>query len=84
MIRTVGISRWHAGEAEADAATAELDEGLQQTGFVLVTGYGIDPGLAAQVRAAAREFFALPDAVKRLCRRHRNPAGPQGEPQPGR
>jgi len=41
-----------------------VDEGLQRAGFILVTGHGIDPSLPAEVRAAAREFFALPDAVK--------------------
>ncbi|WP_167100038.1 isopenicillin N synthase family oxygenase [Mycobacterium sp. DL592] len=65
MIAAVDISRWHAGGAEADAVAAELDEGLQQAGFILVTGHGIDPELTAAVRAAAREFFALPDEVKR-------------------
>ncbi|WP_059018003.1 2-oxoglutarate and iron-dependent oxygenase domain-containing protein [Mycobacterium sp. M26] len=65
MIATVDISRWHAGGAEADAVAAELDAGLQQAGFILVTGHGIDPELSAAVRGAAREFFALPDVVKR-------------------
>lgn len=65
MIATVDISRWHAGGAHADAVAAELDAGLQQAGFILVTGHGIDPGLSAAVRGAAREFFALPDEVKR-------------------
>lgn len=65
MIATVDISRWHAGGAHADAVAAELDEGLQQAGFILVTGHGIDPDLAAGVRAASRRFFSLPDDVKR-------------------
>ncbi len=64
MIATIDISRWYAGGgAEADAVAAELDEGgLQQAGgFILVTGHGIDPQLAADVRAASRRFFSLPD-----------------------
>ncbi|OYN75535.1 isopenicillin N synthase family dioxygenase [Mycolicibacterium sphagni] len=65
MITGVDISRWHAGGAQADAVAAELDEGLQQSGFILVTGHGIDPELAARVRAASRKFFSLPDDVKR-------------------
>ena len=60
-IATVDISRWHAGGAEADALAAEVDEGLQRAGFIVVTGHGVDPDLAARVRAASREFFALPD-----------------------
>jgi isopenicillin N synthase-like dioxygenase len=65
VIATVDISRWRAGGAQADAVAAELDEGLQQAGFILVTGHGIDPELAADVRAASRSFFSLPDDVKR-------------------
>lgn len=64
MITTVDLSRWRAGGAEADAVAAEVDEGLQGAGFILVTGHGVDPGLAAAVRAASRVFFALPDDVK--------------------
>ena len=64
MIAGVDISRWHAGGADADAVAAELDEGLQQAGFILVTGHGVDADLGAAVRNAAREFFDLPDEVK--------------------
>ena len=65
MIASVDISRWHAGGAQADAVAAELDEGLQQAGFILVTGHGIAPELATGVRAASRRFFSLPEGVKR-------------------
>jgi isopenicillin N synthase-like dioxygenase len=65
VIATVDISRWHAGGVQADAVAAELDEGLQEAGFILVTGHSIDPALAAGVRAASRKFFSLPDDVKR-------------------
>jgi isopenicillin N synthase-like dioxygenase len=37
---------------------------LQRAGFLLVAGHGVDPALRAEVRAAARRFFALPDEVK--------------------
>lgn len=65
MITGVDISRWYAGGAQADAVAADLDAGLQEAGFILVTGHGIDPKLAAGVRAASEEFFGLPDDVKR-------------------
>ncbi len=80
MIASVDISRWHAGGAQADAVAAELDEGLQQAGFILVTGHGIDPELAAGVRAASRKFFSLPDEVKR---RYSVPVGGHGWIAPG-
>ncbi|MUL76792.1 isopenicillin N synthase family oxygenase [Mycolicibacterium sp. CBMA 226] len=79
-IATVDISRWYAGGAEADALAAEVDEGLRRAGFIVVTGHRVDQGLAAAVRAASREFFALPDAVKR---RYSVPVGGHGWIGPG-
>jgi isopenicillin N synthase-like dioxygenase len=63
-IVTVDLSRWRSGGTEADAVAAEVDEGLQRAGFILVIGHGVDPQLAASVRAASREFFAQPEGVK--------------------
>lgn len=79
-IATIDLSRWYAGGAQADAVAAEVDEGLQRAGFILVTGHGVDIGLAAQVRAASREFFALPDDVKA---RYSVPVGGHGWLGPG-
>lgn len=44
--------------------TAAIDAALQQAGFLLVSGHGVDPELRAEVRAAGRAFFALPSEVK--------------------
>ena len=63
-IATVDLSRWRAGGAAAAEVAAEVDAGLQRAGFILVTGHGVDPTLAAAVRSTAREFFALPEEVK--------------------
>jgi isopenicillin N synthase-like dioxygenase len=79
-IATVDLSRWQAGGSAADAVAAEVDEGLQRAGFILVTGHGVDPGLAAAVRAASREFFAQPDGVKQ---RYSVPVGGHGWIGPG-
>jgi isopenicillin N synthase-like dioxygenase len=43
---------------------AAVDAALQQAGFLLVTGHGVAASLRAEVRAAARRFFALPTEVK--------------------
>lgn len=43
---------------------AAVDEALQRAGFLLVTGHGIAQAERAELRAAARRFFALPPAVK--------------------
>lgn len=80
MIATIDLSRWYAGGAEADAVAAEVDEGLQRAGFILVTGHGVDSRLAADVRAASRAFFAQPDAVKQ---RYSVPVGGHGWIGPG-
>ncbi|MBO0879686.1 MAG: isopenicillin N synthase family oxygenase, partial [Mycobacterium sp.] len=79
-IATVDLSRWYAGGAEAEAVAAQVDEGLQRAGFILVTGHGIDPALAAQVRVASRKFFALADEVKN---RYSVPVGGHGWIRPG-
>jgi isopenicillin N synthase-like dioxygenase len=80
VIATVDISRWHAGGGTADAVAAEVDQSLQQAGFILVTGHGVDPGPAAAVRAASRAFFAQSDAVKQ---RYSVPVGGHGWIGPG-
>lgn len=64
MIATVDLSRWRGGGADADAVSAEVDAGLQRAGFILVTGHGVDASVARDVRAASREFFALPQHSK--------------------
>ncbi|PYE20093.1 isopenicillin N synthase-like dioxygenase [Williamsia limnetica] len=63
-VLTVDISQWRAGGEAAAAMCAAVDESLQKAGFLLVTGHGIDPELPGALRAAAREFFALPTEVK--------------------
>jgi isopenicillin N synthase-like dioxygenase len=64
LIATVDISHWREGGAAADEVAVAVDEGLQRAGFILVTGHGVDPALARDVRAAARAFFDQPTEVK--------------------
>ncbi|MFC9438535.1 isopenicillin N synthase family dioxygenase [Nocardia sp. NPDC057030] len=63
-IATIDLSRWRSGGPAAAEVEREVDEGLRRAGFLLVHGHGVPEGLAGSVRAAARRFFALPDAVK--------------------
>ncbi len=51
------------GPGEAEVARA-LDAACRATGFFLITGHGVDPGLLARLDAAARRFFALPEDRK--------------------
>lgn len=43
---------------------AAVDMALQRAGFLQVVGHGVPDAAAQAVRAAAREFFALPEQVK--------------------
>jgi isopenicillin N synthase-like dioxygenase len=79
-IATIDISRWHEGGSAAEDIAAEVDEGLQRAGFIVVTGHGVDTDLADRVRAASRDFFALPDDVKQ---RYSVPVGGHGWIGPG-
>lgn len=61
MIPTIDLSAWRAGDPAIGPA---VDEALQKAGFLLAAGHGVDDALRAEVRAAARRFFALPAEVK--------------------
>jgi isopenicillin N synthase-like dioxygenase len=65
-VPTIDLGPWLGGDEQARAALARtVDQALQSAGFLLVTGHGVEPGLRAGIRAAAREFFLLPAEVKR-------------------
>jgi isopenicillin N synthase-like dioxygenase len=53
---------------ELAAPMAEVASGIRDacrdSGFFYVRGHGVPPSLLAQLDAASREFFALPDEVK--------------------
>ncbi len=65
-VPTIDLTPWFDGTSAGRAAVAhQLDEALQSVGFFLVTGHGVSRADRAAVRSAARDFFALPDEVKR-------------------
>ena len=41
-----------------------IDAACRDTGFLLVTGHGVDPALREALDRLAREFFALPETAK--------------------
>ncbi|WP_072688986.1 isopenicillin N synthase family dioxygenase [Rhodococcus marinonascens] len=63
-ISTIDISLWREAGQSAAAVAQDVDESLQRAGFLLVRGHGVPRDLVADVRAAARNFFALPEEVK--------------------
>jgi isopenicillin N synthase-like dioxygenase len=52
------------GPAARAAFLAALRRAARDLGFFYLVGHGIDPDLAEEVQAAARRFFALPEADK--------------------
>lgn len=62
-VPTIDLTPWFDGSGRAEVA-AQVDAALQDVGFLLVTGHGVPAEMRADVRAAAREFFALPVPVK--------------------
>jgi len=57
-----------------------MDTALRQSGFLLIEGHGIDPGLGAAIRAEASCFFALPAQLKQP---YSAPVGGRGWIRPG-
>ncbi|MEM9037518.1 MAG: 2-oxoglutarate and iron-dependent oxygenase domain-containing protein [Actinomycetota bacterium] len=61
----IDLSAWRAGdEASRDTVTAMVDQALRTSGFLLITGHGIDEQIVADARAASLEVFALPAETK--------------------
>jgi len=63
-IPLLDLRRFDDGEASRGAFLAELRTAAHGVGFFYVTGHGVRPELLQDLMAAARRFFALPDAQK--------------------
>ncbi|WP_426506859.1 isopenicillin N synthase family dioxygenase [Dactylosporangium sp. McL0621] len=60
VIDVAGLVR--AGQDER--AAREIEAACRASGFFYISGHGVDPALIARLDAAARTFFALPEAEK--------------------
>jgi isopenicillin N synthase-like dioxygenase len=59
------VGAWRtAGVEERAVLAARLDRAMQDCGFFMVSGHGIDDALKESIRELSRAFFALPDTVK--------------------
>ena len=68
-IPVLDIAPFLAGQPGAAAAmAAAFARSWEDTGFLVLTGHGIDPALPAACFDAAASFFALPDEVKLALR----------------
>jgi isopenicillin N synthase-like dioxygenase len=64
-VPVIDLEPWWRGDgADRAAVAAAVDAALRDVGFLLVTGHGVDPQLAADARAAAAAFFGLPPDEK--------------------
>ncbi|MFH8409257.1 isopenicillin N synthase family dioxygenase [Streptomyces sp. NPDC018019] len=64
-VPVIDLTLWSGQDRTArNRLAADVDRSLQATGFLLVSGHGIDRQLPARLRAAARTFFALPTEAK--------------------
>lgn len=64
-IPTVDLGAWTTGTDDERARIARsVDEALGRAGFLLITGHGVTEAERAEVRSAARSFFALPAEAK--------------------
>lgn len=48
------------------ALAAQIDAACQSLGFLVLTGHGVDDGVVESLLQTARQFFAQPEATKRL------------------
>lgn len=65
VVPVIDLSRWfHGDDADRSKVGEAVDEAFQQSGFMLVSGHGVSPDVAAEMRRLARQFFALPREVK--------------------
>ena len=62
MIPLIDLNRWREGDRTAVAA--ETDAALRESGFLMISGHGVSAELRADLRAAAKRFFALPNEQK--------------------
>ena len=62
----IDLEPFRTGDAAARRiVAAQIDAACRDVGFLAITGHGVPPALVADFAAVGREFFALPDDVKR-------------------
>jgi isopenicillin N synthase-like dioxygenase len=64
-IPVLDLRSWTSTEPERAAFVRALGQGLEEYGFVAITGHGIPPELLDRAYATARRVFSLPVDVKR-------------------
>ncbi|MDG4863936.1 2-oxoglutarate and iron-dependent oxygenase domain-containing protein [Streptomyces sp. T-3] len=60
----IDVSALADGSEESERVAAAIGRACRDSGFFYVTGHGVPAELLGRLDAAARRFFALPEAVK--------------------
>lgn len=69
MTQAFDLSRWRMlGLSERAGFGHQVDALLQRHGFLLVTGHGVPVHLREDLRAAGKQFFAMPGEAKQIVR----------------
>jgi isopenicillin N synthase-like dioxygenase len=67
-VPVLDFDAFHGGSAEARRRVAgAVDRACKEVGFFLLTGHGVPPALIEGVHEASRQFFGLPEPIKRAC-----------------
>tara|TARA_A100001037_G_scaffold293549_1_gene310288 strand:- start:2840 stop:3838 length:999 start_codon:yes stop_codon:yes gene_type:complete len=68
-IPMIDLTRARDGSAsERNGVAAQIAHAFRQSGFMIVTGHGLDADILDQAAQSARNFFALPEEAKRSLR----------------
>lgn len=66
----IDLRKWRRGSAaERRALARRVDRACRRRGFLAIAGHGVPVSVTRAARAAARAFFALPEAEKRRSAR---------------
>jgi isopenicillin N synthase-like dioxygenase len=61
----IDLMPWFEGdETDRREVAARVDVALREIGFLVITGHGVPAALRADIRTAAKRFFALPAEAK--------------------
>ncbi len=65
-VPVIDIAPFRRGDREArEAVAAEVGRAVNDIGFLVITGHGVDPALVAEVQQVSNAFFDLPEEEKR-------------------
>ena len=70
QVPIIDVAPFQAGPATVkNAIAAKVGQAINDIGFLVITGHGVDPALIAQVQTASNQFFDLPIQEKQRVAR---------------